>query len=145
MSTFADRLAATASRVEANTSGHVNERIARETRDRIACYRNASRDTITSRLQELDREWDIERVLQTNAGMAGLTGAVLALTVDRKFALISAFVGAFLVQHALQGWCPPLPLLRRAGVRTAHEINEERIALMKMRGDFGEPREEPPI
>jgi hypothetical protein len=140
-----DFLQPTASRVEANTCDHVNERIARETRERLAAYRNASHDAINARLLELDREWDIERVLETNAGMAGLTGAVLALTVHRKFAWISAFVGGFLVMHALQGWCPPVPILRRAGVRTAREINEERIALMKLRGDFSEPREEPPI
>ena len=45
-------------------------------------------------------------------------------------------VGAFLLQHALQGWCPPLPLLRQLGVRTAEEINEERTALKTIRGDF---------
>ncbi|HEX2749115.1 MAG TPA: DUF2892 domain-containing protein [Verrucomicrobiales bacterium] len=142
---FFCKLHPTATRVEASTCDQINERIARETRDRLACYRNASHETITARLNELDREWDIERVLQTNAGMAGLTGAVLALTVHRKFAVISALVGGFLVQHALQGWCPPLPVLRRAGVRTSHEINEERIALMKLRGDFGSPKEEPSI
>jgi hypothetical protein len=42
----------------------------------------------------------------------------------------------FLLQHAVQGWCPPLPLLRRLGVRTADEINEERYALKALRGDF---------
>jgi len=145
MSAISEFFSPSASRAEDSTCGHVNERIARDTKDRLACYRNASHETITARIAELDREWDIERVLQTNAGMAGLTGAVLALTVDRKFAFIPAFVGGFLLLHALQGWCPPLPLLRRAGVRTEHEINEERLALMKLRGDFSDPREEPAI
>lgn len=40
-----------------------------------------------------------------------------------------------MVQHALQDWCSPLPVLRRLGVRTAREIVEERFAL-KLRGDF---------
>ena len=45
-------------------------------------------------------------------------------------------VAAFLLQHALQGWCPPLPLLRRMGMRTSAEIHEEIIALRILRGDF---------
>jgi hypothetical protein len=32
----------------------------------------------------------------------------------------------FLLQHALQGWCPPVPLLRQLGFRTSYEIEEER-------------------
>jgi hypothetical protein len=43
---------------------------------------------------------------------------------------------AFLVQHAVQGWCPPLVVLRRRGVRTRREIEEERYALKALRGDF---------
>ena len=136
--TLANVIPPTTTRVEANTPDRWNEDIARETRERVACYRNAGPAALTRRIEELDREWDIERVLQTNAGMASLTGAVLALTVDRRFAWLSAAVGAFLLQHAVQGWCPPLPLLRRAGVRTAREIDEERIALKRLRGDFAE-------
>ena len=33
------------------------------------------------------------------------------------------------MQHALQGWCPPLPVLRRLGFRTQNEIERERYAL----------------
>jgi hypothetical protein len=40
------------------------------------------------------------------------------------------------MQHALQGWCPPVPLLRRLGFRTSFEIEEERQALKALRGDF---------
>jgi hypothetical protein len=39
-------------------------------------------------------------------------------------------------QHALQGWCPPLSAIRRLGVRSAAEIEEERTALRAIRGDF---------
>ena len=43
-----------------------------------------------------------------------------------------------LFQHAVQGWCPPIPLLRRLGIRTSREIEIERVALKILRGDFGE-------
>jgi len=38
----------------------------------------------------------------------------------------------------LQGWCPPLPVLRRLGFRTAFEIDYDRYALKALRGDFAE-------
>lgn len=38
--------------------------------------------------------------------------------------------------HAFQGWCPPVNLFRRLGVRTQREIDEERYALKLMLGDF---------
>jgi hypothetical protein len=36
----------------------------------------------------------------------------------------------------MQGWCPPLPMLRYLGVRTAEEIHDERMALRVIRGDY---------
>ena len=50
----------------------------------------------------------------------------------------SALVTLFLFQHAIQGWCPPVPILRRLGFRTSYEIEEERVALKVLRGDFNE-------
>jgi hypothetical protein len=91
---------------------------------------------IDRRLQELDEEWDIERALEANAATIALTGVVLAATVDRRFLAVPGIVAAFLLQHALQGWCPPLPVLRQFGLRTAQEINRERVALKALRGDF---------
>jgi hypothetical protein len=52
--------------------------------------------------------------------------------------MIPGVIAAFLLQHAVQGWCPPLPLLRRLGLRTETEINRERCALKALRGDFRE-------
>lgn len=43
---------------------------------------------------------------------------------------------AFLAQHGLQGWCPPIPVFRRLEVRTDREIARERYALKALRGDF---------
>ncbi|QDV38552.1 hypothetical protein [Tautonia plasticadhaerens] len=126
----------TADRVSENTAAHVNERIRRETRwqaERIAARGPLA---VRRRLRELDREWDIERTLEANAATLSAAGAALALGVDRRFAAIPLVVGGFLLQHALQGWCPPLPLFRRLGVRTQSEIDAERYALMALRGDF---------
>jgi hypothetical protein len=93
-------------------------------------------------LAELEREWDIERTLEANAATLATVGAGLALFVDRKFAWVPLVVGGFLLEHAVQGWCPPLPLFRRMGVRTQTEIDRERYALKALRGDFSKVRDD---
>ena len=95
-----------------------------------------SRGRISERLRQLDREWDIERVLEANAASVGLLGVGLAAFVSRWFLILPAAVTGFLLQHAVQGWCPPVPLFRRLGIRTSGEIEEERAALKMLRGDF---------
>jgi hypothetical protein len=127
---------ATSQRAPLHTSDEINQQIRHEMEQRIAQYRNASPEAITRRLEELDREWDTERTLEANAATLAFTGSVLAATVDRRWALLPMVVTAFLFQHAVQGWCPPLPVIRRLGVRTQREIDEERFALKALRGDF---------
>ena len=43
---------------------------------------------------------------------------------------------AFLLSHAIAGWCPPLPLLKALGFRARAEIDKEKYALKALRGDF---------
>ena len=125
-------------RVRAQTADTVNERIDRSTRESIREYALRGRGAITRRIQELDREWDIERTLEMNAATVAFTGLVLGATVSRKFLMIPGIVLPFLFQHAVQGWCPPLPILRRSGFRSREEIDRERYALKALRGDFEE-------
>ena len=75
--------------------------------------------------------------METNAAAIALTGTLLGLFVDKRFLAVPLVVSTFLLQHAVQGWCPPLPFFRRRGVRTMREIDEERYALKALRGDFG--------
>jgi hypothetical protein len=44
-----------------------------------------------------------------------LAGVLLGALVDRRFFVIPGLVAGFLLQHALQGWCPPVPVFRRLG------------------------------
>lgn len=125
-------------RVPKHTAAKVNEEIRQNTIDHIANYRNVGPEEIGRRIAELDNEWDIERFLQAlPAGMV-LLGIGLGAWLNKKWLIFPAVVSAFLLQHAMQGWCPPLPVLRRLGVRTPHEIEQERYALKAIRGDFGE-------
>ena len=130
-------------RVPRNTSTVVNHRIQGRTLHHVSRLTGVDPRFIDDRIQQLQREWDIERTLEANAASLSLAGIVLGATVDRRFLLLPAAIAFFLLQHALQGWCPPLPLLRRLGIRTAREIHDEIIALRILRGDFLERVETP--
>lgn len=125
----------TVRRVSSHTSQAVNEKIHYQIERNVAYYA-AHPEKIDARLEELDREWDVERVLEANAATVSLTGAMLGIFVNRKWFILPALVSGFLLQHSIQGWCPPLPILRRLGTRTQTEIETERYALKMLRGDF---------
>lgn len=126
----------TARRVPEHTADRVNRQIREQTRRKVERVAAGGVPAIDRRLAELDAEWDVERTLEANAATIAATGAALALLADRRFALVPLVVGGFLLQHAVQGWCPPLPVFRRLGFRTQTEIDEERAALKALRGDF---------
>lgn len=128
-------LPSTTDRVPAQTADSDNERIECQTRENVARY-STSKRKIEQRIRKLDREWDIERTLEANAASVALLGLGLGAFVNRKFFALPAIVAGFLLQHALQGWCPPLPVFRKLGFRTQTEIEQERYALKAIRGDF---------
>ncbi|MDQ2080442.1 DUF2892 domain-containing protein [Xanthobacteraceae bacterium Astr-EGSB] len=125
----------TTERVRRNTDAEINARIERQI-DRNLLYFADHLEEIPQRLSELDAEWDVERALEANAATATVIGVLLARSRGARFLLLPAAVGAFLLQHAIQGWCPPLPVLRRLGFRTAREIERERHGLKALRGDY---------
>ncbi len=127
-------------RVPAHSPADANRRIRREIEASVA-YFHAHIDEIPQRLRELDQEWDIERAIEANASILALAGIGLAAGHDRRWLALPGLVSAFLLQHAVQGWCPPVPVLRWFGFRTAYEIEEERRALKALRGDFARATE----
>lgn len=116
-------------RVRAHTTDPVLERIDEQARERVARVTAQGRDVIAHRLRELDGESDIERYLEVNASALAFAGVALGALVDRRWLILPAVVTAFLFQHGVQGWCPPVPLFRRLGIRTRQEIEAERRAL----------------
>jgi hypothetical protein len=113
-----------------------NDRIQARTLHDVSRYIGADPVFIDERIRELEREWHVERTLEANAAILALFGLGLGLTVNRKLLLLPVVAAAFLLEHALQGWCPPIALMRRRGIRTGAEIQEEIIALRILRGDF---------
>jgi hypothetical protein len=125
----------TRQRVPVHTGKAVNARFRRQLETRVRHFAEHPGE-IERRLRELDAEWDIERAIEANASALAFTGIALGGTLDKRWLILSALVTGFLFQHAVQGWCPPVPVLRRLGFRTAYEIDEERQALKALRGDF---------
>jgi hypothetical protein len=119
----------TSDRVRCNTPDAINRDITRKTENNIRRYSALGQGAIEERIQKLNKEWDIERALQLTSGINVLLGLALGLNVNKKWLLLSAVSSAFLVQHTLQGWCPPLPVLRYFGIRTKEEIEQEKEAL----------------
>jgi hypothetical protein len=128
-------------RVRDHTGQSANRRIAEQTSARVERVLARGRDAVIHRLAELDREWDVDRALMVNFAVVG--GAAYAtgllrlgerrwLRPRRKGWLyfFSAQLG-FLLLHGTVGWCPPLPVFRRLGVRTKTEIEAERQALLE--------------
>lgn len=128
-------LPATVQRVEANTSPALTRRFEDQLRANISRYVGADRSTIDQRLGELDREWNVERLIETEAPLMIGLGIALGLAKDRKWFALSALAASMVILHNLQGWYPLVPLFRRLGLRTQNEIEQERNALRLLRGD----------
>ncbi len=124
--------------VRANTAPAVLSKIDRTIEERIRFYSTQPIEVIRRRIAELDQEWDIERWLEMNAAGLALTGILFGLAGKKRCLAFSGIVLSFLMLHAVKGWCPPIPALRRLGIRTRKEIDREKYALKAVRGDFRE-------
>lgn len=127
-------------RVQNNTNPEVNQAIREQTLcklNELQGYKSTNNPVLNHCINELSKEWDTERFLEANAATIILISSILGLKKSKAF-FFTGIISFFLLQHALQGWCPPLPIIRKIGIRTADEISNERMALKMMRGDFSE-------
>jgi hypothetical protein len=126
-------------RVRRRTAPHVNDKIDRLTQMNIEERRGAGRAAIVARLKELDREWDVDRAVMANFAILGGVTSVLG-ELYKGWNVFFRVQQAFLLMHAVAGWCPPLPVFRRLGFRTSKEIAAERQALTQALDDhYGAP------
>ncbi|WP_416440383.1 hypothetical protein ACH3O9_11110 [Leeuwenhoekiella sp. A16] len=119
-----------------NTTIKKNSKIDEQTLENIRRFSKSSSTAISDRISKLDKEWDIERVLETNMSILALTGLALGVYLNIYWFILPGVVLLFFLQHALQGWCPPVPVFRAFKVRTRPEIDREKYALKVLRGDF---------
>ncbi len=127
--------------VRAATDEEVLRKIDSKIEENIRFYASQGGEAISRRIAELDQEKDIERYLALSASGVGLGSVVLSFIGGRKWLLVTGVVLGFLLNHSISGWCPPVPLLRKMGVRTRSEIDKEKYALKILRGDLDDVRE----
>lgn len=73
-------------RVRNRTSDQVNRNIDQKIAEQVQQYASQPA-AIAQRLQELEREWDTERVLVANASVLAFTGLMLGLFVNLSLVL----------------------------------------------------------
>lgn len=129
-------LPATTRRVATYTSPDVNEMIRGSTLENLKCLESAEEAELSRRIQSLNAEWDMERFVEAKAALCVMGCSLLGMSKRKFWPFLTLIAGAFLLQHALLGWCPTAPLMRKMGIRTAEEINQEKMVLKLLRGDF---------
>jgi hypothetical protein len=92
-------------------------------------------DAIADRLAQLDREWTTGRASKATAGLMIVVGLVLALF--NAWWLILTAVGGLMMLFYLFGRRSLLGgLFHRLGLRSGTEIEQEKVVLKSLRGDF---------
>lgn len=121
----------TRDRIRLHTTQGINEKIDQQTVCNILNYSALSREDIINRIQELNKEWDIDRAIMANFAVVGSLTLLRGLFKRRSLGLLGLQL-PFLLFYAAKGWCPPLPLFRRLGFRTKSEIEAEKNQLLKL-------------
>jgi hypothetical protein len=119
------------------TPQKVNQKNDAKMEQSLQHFQHQSVEAIEERIAKLDKEWDVSRMLDLTAATLSLSGVILAAKVHKKWLWLPGVVTTFLIQHAIQGWCPPIALYRQFGARSRQELDREKYALrdiLKSRG-----------
>lgn len=126
----------TTQRVATYTNPGVNEMIRTATLDNLMCLEDADEEEISRRIRALNAEWDTERFVEAKAALCVMGCSLFGMAKNKYWSFISLITATFLLQHALLGWCPTAPLMRKMGIRTPEEISREKFVLKMLRKDF---------
>lgn len=117
--------------------GEVNRRIDSEVERCVQFMaEQTDRSVIGAYLEDLEREWDLSRVVTVAASTVGLVGWALVPARGWAWKLAGGVAAGLLLQQGLVGYGPLATVARRLGVRTRREIDLEKFALKALRGDF---------
>lgn len=116
-------------RVREMTAQRVNRKIDVKSERMVRAIQAEGSQAIRQRLDELDREWDIDRVLMLNFSIL-VFAQLLAARKNKNWLWGPIVQTPFLLMHATLGWCPPSLWFRPMGFRTRKEIQAEREALL---------------
>ncbi|MBA3238605.1 MAG: hypothetical protein H0T62_09710 [Parachlamydiaceae bacterium] len=123
-------------RVRCCTCAEINKKIDVGMITSLKKYSVLPKAEISARIIELEKQWSIERRIELSASILAFIGVILGAFVHIFWLLFPILIISFLALHAIQGWCPPIPFLRKLNIRTRREIDWEKFALKFIRGDF---------
>ncbi len=105
-------------------------------KQRLACLAEAGPGAIDDRLTELDREWTAARVTKVVVGVVIFMGFGLTALFGPWWLILTAFGGALLLQYlfARASWLDRT--FQWWSFRSSYEVDQEKIALKVLRGDF---------
>ncbi|MDQ3190639.1 MAG: acyl-CoA reductase [Bacteroidota bacterium] len=117
------------------TNPRINAKIDNRIEENIRRYAYQGDYEISYRINELELEWDIERVFLLNSSSFAMIGLLLSLK-NKNWLIVSGTFLSFIILQTLKGFSPTIPLLRRLGLRTKQEIECEIFAMKFLKGDF---------
>ena len=97
---------------------------------------DAGPQAIEARLEELDREWTVGRVIKAAAGVLILGGLLLTYFLGWPWLAVPAVGALCLLQYLFAPVSPLGGLCAYCGFRSGGKIEQERLALRTLRGDF---------
>lgn len=104
--------------------------------DRIARIAEQGPEAVNKRLAELNKEWTVGRWVKAICAVTLFAGLILTFTVSPWWLLLTGVCGLTLAQYLFFPRSILGSLLAAAGVRSGAVIEDERIALRVLRGDF---------
>ncbi len=104
--------------------------------NRVACLVEAGPQANDNRLVELDREWTAGRMTKAVIGVMLVTGFALTALTNPWWLILPAAGGVFLLQYLFtrSSWLGKM--FHEMGYRTGFEVDQEKMALKVIRGDF---------
>jgi len=103
---------------------------------RLACIADAGPQAIADRLAELEREWTAGRVTKAVIGVMIVVGLALTALLGPWWLILTAVAGFFLLQYLFDRTSWLGILFHQMGFRHGGEVDQEKMALKVLRGDF---------
>lgn len=103
---------------------------------RLACIADAGPQAIEDRLEELEGEWSAGRVTKVVIGVLLIAGFALTALLNPWWLILPAIGGLFLLQYCFSRTSWLGKVFQEMGFRTSSEIDQEKMALKVLRGDF---------
>jgi hypothetical protein len=110
----------------------------RQLEQRLANLADAGPPAIDARIAELDREWTAGRATKATIGLLIVVGFALTPFLGFWLLVLPAVGGLLLLQYMFMRTSWAGIVFHQLGFRTGFEVEQEKMALKVLRGDFRE-------